>query len=330
MSEPLVRLETPALRLALRPARGAAICELALPGGPNALAWHEWEAPIPAERGGTYGRADLDWLSGYRGGWQGLLPNLGPACTVAGVVVGFHGELSTAPWEVVRCDPDAIELRAGARLPLVVRRRIALDADRPVVRIEEVVRNEGTAPMPFLWGHHPAFPALAGARIDVPARTVRVEAGANGDVNAGEGRWPTLPGPDGDVDLSRVSDATMERLCYLTDVPEGWAALRQPAGMTSVALAWDRATFPHLWCWQLLGADGFPWFGRARMLTLEPMSAWPVDGLAAAVERGQAHWLAPGEERATWVTAALFAGSEEPVTGVTRSGEIGLASGSAA
>lgn len=69
---------------------------------------------------------------------------------------------------VLQASSTAATLRVGARLPLVLERRMSLDPERPVLRLEETVSNCADAPTPFLWGHHPAFAAKVGMRIDLP------------------------------------------------------------------------------------------------------------------------------------------------------------------
>jgi hypothetical protein len=89
-----------------------------------------------------------------------------------------------------------------------------------------------------------------------------------------------------------------------------------------IALAWDLAAFPHLWLWEQVGGRRFPFFGRARIVALEPVSAWPSDGLARALERGGARWLAAGEATEAWVTLSLFEPTDRAVKGVSRDGRV--------
>lgn len=104
-----------------------------------------------------------------------MFPNAGDECEVLGCVLGFHGDAVTLRWEVVSNQDTTCELRTGVGLPLVLTRRMTLCAERPALLIEESVRNEGAVAVPFLWGHHPAFPAITGARIDLPTG-IRIDA----------------------------------------------------------------------------------------------------------------------------------------------------------
>lgn len=312
------------LRVAVDVERGAQIVHLGAPDGENALFRADWEAPLPARRSTGYGSDELDWLSEYRGGWQELFPNAGPGCEVDGTPLPFHGEASAARWDVVEADSDSAVLRVAARLPLVLERRMWLDPDAPVLRLEERVWNGSPLPQAFLWGHHPTFPAAAGTAIDLPGGDVHVDEGFRPEfldlVPGARGRWPYAPGPSGDVDVSTVPSGAAERYCYVTDLAEAWAAVRRPGG-GGLALAWDRAVWPHVWLWLQRHGHDFPWFGRAAIVAVEPHRAFPGDGLAAAASRGQALTLAPGEAAGAWLTAVLLEDGR-PVTGVDRDGRV--------
>lgn len=323
----MITLECSELRVAVEPERGAEIRFVGRPEGPNALAYEDWRSPLRASRSLSYGSSRLDFLSEYRGGWQELFPNAAAECTVGGVPLPYHGEVSSAQWEIVRASATGVDLRVAARLPLVLERRMRLAGEPPSLLIEERVVNESALPVDFIWGHHPAFVARPGAKIDLPPGEVRVDDGfdsALADLQpGGSGSWPYAPDKSGGVvDLAVVPAGPVERLCYRPDLPEGWAAFRDPASGTGVAMAWDIAVFPHVWFWQEIGGQGFPWYGRARIAAIEPVCAWPIDGLAHAIERGQARRLQGGEEATAWLTMTLFAASERPVVGVHRDGRV--------
>jgi galactose mutarotase-like enzyme len=310
------------------PDAGAAIVHLGPDGARNLLFHEDWTSPLRASRSVGYGSQVLDWLSEYRGGWQEMFPNAGDPCEVQGVPLGFHGEVSVARWEVLEADGASAVLRCPGRLPLVLERRMSVDPDRPVLRLEERVTNESDAEVPFVWGHHPAFRVEEGTRIDLPAGDVHVSpamTGPQADLEPGaEGRWPMVPGRDGrTVDLRESPvPARLHRLCYLPDVREGWAALRHPAERLGLGMAWDSAIFPHAWFWQETGTEGFPWYGRARLTAIEPNAAWPADGVTGALERGQALRLGPGQTLEAWLTMAIFEAGDRAVVAVHRDGSI--------
>jgi galactose mutarotase-like enzyme len=314
------------LRVVVEPDLGAHVSFVGRPGGPNVLAEADWASPLPASRSAGYGSDRADFMSEYRGGWHELFPNAGDACEVDGVRLPFHGEAARARWDVVEAQADSLRVRTAARLPLVLERRMRLAGDRATVTVEEVVTNESATPVEFVWGHHPVFPAVPGTEVDVPAATVRADAGfapAAGDVEPdASGEWPFLPGPGGRVDLRRVPDGPAERYCFMCDLPEGWAAVRDVSGGTGVALSWDVEVWPHAWLWLELGGEGFPWYGRGAFLGVEPQRSWPGDGLAAARERGHALRVEGGGRVASWLTFSLFDADEREVERVGRDGAI--------
>ena len=326
----MLRLATSELEVEVDPDRGADILAIRRPGGANVLATADWSSPLPASRSTSYGDPVSDWLSEYRGGWQELFPNGGAPCTVMGVPLPFHGEVSTARWEVVDQTAEAVTLRTPTRLPLILERRMRLAPDRPVLLVEESAWPDADLAVPFLWGHHPAFVAADGARIDLPAGT-RVDvdsafAPEHGDLEpGGSGTWPTVParGGVGQVSLDRVGPGPTERLAFLSGFEDGaWAAIRGVAPGLGVAMAWDPDTFPSAWFWWEIGGAGHPWHGRSRSVAIEPNTDHPADGLAAALERGTAHQVQPGGVHQTWITVSLFEADERPVRNVGRDGRV--------
>ncbi|MBK8021242.1 MAG: DUF4432 family protein [Chloroflexi bacterium] len=311
---------------------GAEITHIANAQGVNMLYYADWQSPVRASRSTSYGNGVYDWLSEYRGGWQELFPNAGNPCEVMGTPLPFHGEVSRAQWQAEWKTPGLdVVLSTGARLPIVLERRMRLIPDRAVLFIEETIRNESDLELPYLWGHHPAWgPPLAaqGARIDLPGGKLTVDSGLDGptvDLQPGSSHsWPQVSDRKGNsVDLSVVPAAPLQRLCYLQGLSAGWYALRNPADSLGVAMAWDVKTFPHLWMWQEIGGgQGMPWYGRAEITALEPATQFPSHGLAEAIKAGTAHTLAPRAEASTWLTVALFAADERPVQGVSADGAI--------
>ncbi|MGH2353821.1 MAG: DUF4432 family protein, partial [Chloroflexota bacterium] len=197
---------------------------------------------------------------------------------------------------------------------------MVLEAGTPWVRLEETLVNEGEEPVPYVWGHHPAFgpPFLAeDCLLDFPAAPVTVSAGlpraryAAGRYDA----WPALRTPDGaGVDASRLpgkAARTMDTLYLdLTGRERGYAALRNPALGLGVALEWDAGVFPYVWSWQVFGgASGYPFYGRAHLVAIEPFTA-PIGSLDDALRDGHAQTLGPGEAVATILRAGSIPGNQ--------------------
>lgn len=323
----MIELESDSLRAVIDPDRGGDLLFVGRPRGANALFHEPWDTPLRAGLSTTYGSGTLDWLSHYRGGWQVMFPNAGAECTVDGVPHPVHGEVSSAPAEVIELSPTHVLLRSATRLPLRIERHISVAVGGPVLHVEERIENESGWPVSYVWGHHPAIAASPGMRIDLPVGPLHVDEefdDRDADLAQGAvGTWPEVAARKGGVAaLDAIPDVPVERVCYLPDRPAGWAAVREPATGQGVGLAWDLDAFPHLWLWEQMNGRRFPFYGRARLVALEPASCWPGDGLARAIERGQARALASGGVATAWVTLSLFEATTAAVTSVDREGGV--------
>ena len=276
------------------------------------LASYDWPSPIGVNSSTSYGNAKLDWLSEYRGGWQLLVPNAGAACEVEGVPLPFHGEWSRTHVTVSTRAVDRVTLTAGTRLPLVVEREIRVVERPDRVLVSTRVRNTTRQPSHFIWGEHPAFVVGDGDTIDFPDSTMYSADGEN------LGQWPSLKSGRqlNQVDTSQPT----ESVHFLVGFTQGWAALRR--GTYGVALSWNVNDFPYAWLWHEIASPGFPFYGRASLVAIEPASSWPGHGLAAAITAGQAIRLEPNEERSTVVALIPFVDNGHAVTGVNLDGHV--------
>lgn len=276
------------------------------------LAVYGWKSPVRASSSSTYGDAKLDWLSEYRGGWQLLVPNAGAACVVDGVPLPFHGEWSRTIVAVTERAVDRVVMEAGTRLPLVVTRQVLVASDPNRLLVTTIVRNESDATVPFVWGEHPAFAVEHGDEIDLPSSHVLARDGSP------LGDWPLVT-EQGRLDLVDTT-VPVESVHFATGLHDGWAALRRRD--VGIALAWDVHDFPAVWLWHEIASPGFPFYGRASLVAIEPACTWPGDGLASAIAHGQALTVGPGEARSTTVAVIPFAIDGRRVVGATVDGHI--------
>jgi galactose mutarotase-like enzyme len=291
-------LENEHLRVVVLPGRGGDVHAIKHRPTATQLLWHApWETPAgPAVPEGA------DFHEWYLGGWQDLLPNGEAPCTVDGVRHEQHGESWRLPWSCARVDETLVLDVALRVLPLRAWRVLRLAG--AMLRVEERVENVGREPVRFMWGHHPAWGGdllEAGCRVELPGgrvhgygidldRTSRLAATGSGD-------WPRMPGrAGGSVDLSLVPgpEARSHDVALITDLPDGWYALRNPRRGIGVAVRFPREVFRWLWMWQPYGgATAEPFSRGTYALALEPWTSPPC--LAKAVERGAEVRLAPGE-----------------------------------
>lgn len=265
------------------------------------------------------------FLDVYPGGWQEILPSAGAPSTAFGASFDQHAEISGVPWDVALVEDieTSVCVRFSVRLqkmPLALSREMRLDAGTATLRVSETLTNECDLPVQVMWGQHIAFgrPFLEpGARIRLPegveiiphpepiapgGRRVSEQAGAT---------WPQAHGANQQpLDLSVVPPPGVSSdIVYLTGFPDGWYEVTRPSDRAGLRVSWDTATFPYLWYWQEFGATtGYPWYGRAWMIGLEPMSSYPTNGLAGAIANGSSLALEPHEQRQTRYRAEVMNG----------------------
>ena len=309
----MILLKKEPLTIHINERLGAEIAQIEV-SGIELLAFYDWESPVAVSKSSTYGKQRHDWLSEYRGGWQFLMPNAGPECEVDGVNIPFHGEWSRTQVDIIAQTESMVRVRAGTRLPVVVEREISVLSDPDRVAITTEVRNTSNEPTSFIWGEHPAFFVRQGDKIDLPNGEVVNSAGA------AIGAWPIGIGSQR---LDIIDDQLPhERMHFITNIEHGWAALRRSD--IGIAMAWEVSDFPHVWLWQEIGSQGFPFYGRASMIAIEPGSSCPDIGLAEARKRGQAIELMAGQLRKTTMSLIPFPATTSPVTNVSIDGDITL------
>jgi len=85
--------------------------------------------------------------------------------------------------------------------------------------------------------------------------------------------WPVDGSGRDHSRLVRESSST-EVMKYLHDLDEGWVAVTNPKMRVGVGFVFDPAVFDCVWLWHEFGYTlEYPWFGRAYVLGVEPMSS---------------------------------------------------------
>ena len=278
------------LSLTIAPERGAEVRSLAL-GEVEFLYAPPW-APAPLPPGPL---AEVPWERSWHGGWQLLWPNAGAACVVDGVEHGFHGAGSVARFAVTEHSRRSARLRCELGALCCER---GFELRDGVVRGSARIANRGDRPLPLVLVEHLILGgplASEGTRIELEGGQL-VEQGWDGTPRGPGGTWPRL----GETDFSQLP-AECSRFAVVRDLPSSSARVAG-AGGTSLELAFDPVAYPHMWLWEeRFGAQVIPWQGGGECLAVEPSSIPSADGLAGAVERGEATILGPGEELASWI-----------------------------
>ena len=327
-----VTLENDLLAITVLPEKGADIYRwIYKPRGVDVLWKSPWGLKHPGSGVSTAGTTEEAWLEHYEGGWQEIFPNGGDACVYKGCHLNFHGEVSVLPWDYsIARGHQSVSAEftvATYRSPFTLRRRLTVEASRPVVQIHETLLNRGEEEIHFMWGHHPAYgaPFLDGnCYIQLPGAKFQahdVEISPFARIAAGTvAQWPQIPAKSGIVDLSSVPPSN-ERHCefgYLRDLQAGWYAITSRTHNFSAGLAWPLEVFKYLWFWQeLRGSFGYPWYGSCYVMAIEPFTSIPGTGLQNAILAGTtpiipaggtvevqlAAWFVDGQQRlrVSWV-----------------------------
>jgi len=214
------------------------------------------------------------------------------------------------------------------RTPFFVEREVGLERGTCVLSFSERIVNEGRVALPVMWGQHPALGAPfmePGCRIDLPpARVQCSELTSVTRFAEGTFEWPLATGKRGErIDLREVpgTEANTTDTIKLTDIHEGWYAVRNPRLGVGFGMSWPLDVFPVLWFWQAYGgAYTAPWYGRTYLIALEPFStARPT--IVDAIEDGSARLLQPGETLKASYAAVGFEGPAA-ITGIDPDGSI--------
>ncbi len=207
---------------------------------------------------------------------------------------GFHGAGSVAPFSVIEQDAARAVLRCELD-DLVCERSFELQDGR--VRATASIRNDGPRATALIAVEH----LILGGRLAAEGTRIALEGGHvigqewDGTPAAVSQPWPLL----GEEDLSLLP-ATTSQFAVVRDLAAGTARVTAPDGLMC-DLRFDHAAFPHLWLWEeRFGATVEPWNGECECLAVEPSSVPSADGLAGAIERGEATELAPGAVFESW------------------------------
>jgi len=320
-----VILENSSISVTLLPEKGAEIHSLVYKPSAMDVLWKSPWGLAPRGCGAGYGGGNTEaaWMDQYAGGWQEIFPNGGDECVYKNATLNFHGEASIQAWDyaVQRRDSSraAVEFTlALRRSPFRIRRTVIVERNTAGLQIRESIVNHGEEDLHYIWGHHPALgdPFLAGdCVLWVPAHTFRnhnLEISPSTRISAGAiGCWPLVEGKDGrPVDLSQIPASAEVRLTefgYICDLEDGWYAITSSQHGFGFGLAWPRDVFPYLWFWQeLRGSFGYPWYGRSRVMAVEPFSSIPGTGLANAIQAGTAPLLHAGEKVEANLAAVFY------------------------
>lgn len=240
-----------------------------------------------------------NWLDGYPGGWQMLIPNAGPEREHDGVLQGYHGEASLARWELLESTDSSAQLETYLlTAPLRLNRVITLDGETLIVT--DTVTNLSPREVSFRFVQHPALghPFLdEHSYLLTNAHTLISDANVPGNLaNKDVSGTPSKVLPEGPVEGSIALPGPHTGRAFfgaLTDFPLDHtggtmteAVFISPTQGFGISLQWDTLVFPHAWLWiEANSREAWPWFERLYSLAVEPSNVLPGQGFAPKGEQ---------------------------------------------
>jgi len=273
----------------------------------------------------------------YAGGWQDVFAGGGPT-NYKGADLGLHGESALIPWQykvlVDKEEEVSIELTCSLnRIPLSSTKTITLKSNNSSIFFNEIMKNECSEDIEFIWGQHPVYSDLFvndDCYVETNAKNV-IASGAgtypNSDYKEDEkSSWPNMETKDGEnTNLSKMSagKSGSAELFFLGgfEEEEAWYALRNPRKNLSIGMVFDSKVYKHLWMWRVFnGSPGYPLYGRSYHLALEPFSSYP-NNLDEAIKNKTALSIKGNSLIETNYTFVVFEGSDK-VKRIDKTGNI--------
>lgn len=330
-------LENDVLRVGILVDKGAEIYEFLHKPTDTDFMWRSWLGiRNPYRMRPTISSKLGSFIDHYYGGWQELFPNADEACIYKGAELGLHGEVCLIPWEcfIILDDPEEISVNLSVktyRTPFRLEKRMTLKIGSPILLVQEEVHNLGDETMDFMWGLHPALgrPFLSNdCVLSLPQCRVRTDAILGTDFSRitpdQDVDWPFVESNDGTkIDLRQVpsEDAKCNDRVFLYGFQDAWYAVRNRKTKMVFGMTWDKDTFPWLLYWQSFnGWQGYPFYGKAYTLSLEPRSSFPFP-LTKVIKHNSQLKLNPGASLKTTYRAVATSTTKD-VGHITPNGKI--------
>jgi hypothetical protein len=288
---PIVRLESPELRVDVAPSVGGRVVSIVHKRRGYEFLWRNSALPLELKRAGT------DYDPNFYGGIDELLPN-DVAETIQGVACPDHGELWTTSLRA-EVEKDRLILKGVlSAYGLKYERQMRLSDQRPCLLFHYRISNMTNQPRPFLWKLHAALAIQEGDEIECPAETGQiVDPSWSRYRTTAPFKWPNLEGHR--VNVIPAKDGTMD-FFYLSNLHKGELYWHRPDAGLKFGYEFDTRVFPYAWLFATWGG-----FLEHYTAILEPCTTTPMS-VNEALPKGQCSVLGPGETLETEVT--LYAG----------------------
>lgn len=228
----------------------------------------------------------------YEGGWQEIFPS---GVTIDPSIVpaqGFHGEVWGLKWkyEILEDSPEQISIKFFTktyRTPFYIEKTITIENYKSAVYFKERIINHGSDPQQYMWGQHPVFgePLLSGDSY-IKIRGGVVKALSDSDEksrfkNNSVFEWPIGKGKDGsEIDVSKIlpKHREIDDMLFLSEFRDPFYSIVNQKTKVDFHFEWEKKVYPVIWMWmQYNGCTGFPFYGNAYLVALEPFTGFQND-----------------------------------------------------
>ena len=274
----VLELENDHILLQILPEIGAKILRILHKPQNTEWLWQSQKNPVRILPLGT--NYDDNWT----GGWDDLFPNDAP-CLFQGHQLHDHGELWSQTWQWDLNEEEVHLWRHCICIPALVEKRIILENNESKFHVKYRITNLSDEPIIFLWKLHPAIAISPDHQLLLPGgKVIPVDLTFSTIIGSpGPFEWPIVidkQGRNHDLRIILPKDSGHKEFVYVTDLPEGWCAIKNKRTGSEFRLSFPTDVFPYLWLFITYGG----WRDHYTIV-LEPCTNFPKD-LNSAYKKG--------------------------------------------
>jgi hypothetical protein len=296
VEDQLITLENSRVRAVIAPEFGGRVWEFRDLTRDRQWIWRRPGTPLRVAT--ETDRYDEIWA----GGWEELFPN-DAAGYFEGRRLTDHGEWWRLQWMIDQMQQGAnpsLTLSATTSTPACrCIKHFALQSSPPGLRVSYRIESHESASFHFLFKLHLAVAIESGCTLRLPGGTVTAVDPSFGSLLPGRGPFDWSSPEVEPVRSIPHARSDAREFVYITNLPEGWCGIDDPATRASLRLHFDSAVLPYAWLFLSYGG-----WRDCYTAVLEPCTNMPKD-LNEATRAGRSAALEPGGVFETEVTAVL-------------------------
>lgn len=250
----------------------------------------------------------------FIGGWFEAFPNAGFAYSdEAGQAFDLHGETPYSPWDYEISDNSITMAVDISAVPLRLKKKITLSNKH--LQMDYEITNFGEVDLPFSWLQHPCLDLTLfdNSTIELEAESLTVDDNFRSNFRKFKygyrGEWPNVMKQNGEmVNLSNINYVHNENFVETVyiKVSKGYYRIINLKNHIELTIKFNEKIFPYIWYWIANGGGGYPWYGTAKVFSLEISTSIPATGLRDQIKNGTARYIPSGSRITTqfYVTIA--------------------------